>query len=408
MKVKLLFIILFGSGLFISSNVTLGQEKNESNYANNISKELDEYFKSTIGTQKYVALGACLIKEDNIVWDGYYGYSNLGEQAPLKRENIFQLASLSKTVTATALMQLYEKSLFKLDDDINDFIPFQVKNPNFPDKPITFRMLLTHTGSLEDVTSTGLKIPEGVKYPRGVAGDSHIPLSEFVEELFTPGGKYYSAEYFSTSEPGTKYSYSNFAFSLIGYLVEKIAKEDFSEYCKKNIFLPLKMNNTGWFLKDLDTNRVVFGYGNPANDSITSYKKVEHFGEPGYPSGMLRTTMNDFAKFISAFINNGKCNEYQLLKPQTVTSMLTPQGVKNIASRSFPIIDIGLTWLINDIKGEQLYSMNGFSGSIFTNAYFSQESRIGIIYFFTGITMKNMPAMIEITKKLYHSVKGFD
>lgn len=402
-------MLMYVSVLFICSSVTSAQEKKEDKkLTNTISSELDGYFKSMMKTQNYVGLGACLIKGDKIVWDGYYGYANLGEKTPLTKDNIFQLASLSKTVTATALMQLYEQGLFKLDDDINDYMKLKVRNPNFPDKPITFRMLLTHTGSLEDVMSTGLKIPEGIKYPRGVAGDPHIPLNELEEELFTPGGKYYSVEYFSKSEPGTKYSYSNFAFSLIGYLVEKIAKVDFSEYCKEHIFRPLKMHNTGWFMRGLDTNKIIYGYGFPTNDSIASYRKVVHFGEPGYPAGNLRTTMTDFAKFVSAFINKGKYDNYQLLKPQTVALMLTPQGIKNIPTRSFPIIDIGLTWLINDIEGEQLYSMNGFSGSIFTNAVFSPKDRIGMIYFYTGITMKNMPAMLEITKKLYRAVKSFD
>jgi CubicO group peptidase (beta-lactamase class C family) len=269
-------------------------------------------------------------------------------------------------------------------------------------------MLLTHTGGLEDVLSTGLKVPKDVKYPRGIPGDPNIPLSELVEELFTPGGEYYSAEYFSKSEPGTKYSYSNFAFSLIGYLVEKISREDFSEYCKENIFHPLGMNNTGWYLRGLDTNKVVYGYGFPVNDTTSSYKKIKHFGEPGYPAGNLRTTINDFAKFIMAFINKGSYNGYQMLKPETVALILTPQGIKNIPSRNFPINDIGLTWLINDIGGEKLFSMNGFSGAIFTNAYFSEEKKIGIIYFYTGIIMKNMPAMIEITQKLYNSLSSFD
>jgi CubicO group peptidase (beta-lactamase class C family) len=101
-----------------------------------------------------------------VVWANSYGYADLEEKIPLRNEHIYHLASLSKTVTA--LMQLYEKGLFKLDDDINRHMPVSVRNPDFPDKAITFRMLLTHTGSLEDVTSTGLKIPAGVEYPRGI------------------------------------------------------------------------------------------------------------------------------------------------------------------------------------------------------------------------------------------------
>lgn len=399
----IIFRLVFVFALVICSGFTYGQDtKNDNDSAQNTGIELDYYFNSIIETQKHVGLGACLIKGDKIVWEGYYGYSDLEEKIKIKRENIFQLASLSKTVTTTALMRLYEKGLFNLDDDVNKYIPIKVRNPKFPDKPITFRMLLTHTGGFEDVTPTGNKLP------KGVIGDSDIPLGEYVEGLFTPGGGYYSAGYFSKNEPGTKYEYSNISFSLIGYLVEKIAKKDFSEFCKENIFKPLEMNNTGWHLKDLDQSKIVFGYGFPTSDTLVSYRKSRHFGLPGYPEGMLRTTMQDFANFISAFINKGRYKDYQLLKPQTVDLMLSPQGVENIPTRSFKIIDIGLPWLIFDVEGEKLYSMNGFTGSIFTNAFFSQKDRTGIIYFCTGLSMKNMPATTEITKKLYHSLKTID
>ncbi|MGE5497735.1 MAG: serine hydrolase domain-containing protein, partial [Syntrophothermus sp.] len=238
------------------------------------------------------------------------------------------------------------------------------------------------------------------KISLGVWGDPVIKLNEFVEGLFQPGGKYYSEDYFSRSEPGTKYEYSNISYSLLGYILERITKKDFSEYCRENIFRPLEMNNSAWYLRDLDTNRIIFGYGFPAGDTSVTYKKIRHFGLPGYPEGMLRTTMHDLSIFISALINKGRYKDFTLIKPETVSLMLSPQGIQNIPSRSFRIKDIGLTWLINDIDGTEFYSMNGFSGSIFTNAYFSPKGRTAIIYYFTGISMRNMPVVLEITRKL--------
>lgn len=399
-RILRIILALIAELVFLSCFLSGQETNNESSSIKKMGDDLDSYLTGTISEKNFIALGACLFRDDKIIWQNAYGYSDLEAKKELKTDDIFQLASLSKTITATAIMQLYEKGLFKLDDDVNGYLPFKVRNPNFPDKPITFRMLLTHTSGFDDL------LPAGNKINLGAWGDSPIPFDEYVEGLFTPGGKYYSKDYFSKTEPGTKYEYSNIAFSLIGYLVEKLAKMDFSEYCKENIFKPMEMNNTGWHLKDVDTSRVVFGYGFPKKDSITgkeAYEKVNHFGTPGYPEGMLRSTMQDLTHFLSAYIHDGRYKDYQMLKPETVKLMLTPQGIKNIPSRSFPIVDIGLTWLIFDVEGNHLYSMNGFSGSIFTNAYFSQKDKLGIIYFYTGITMQNMPAMIEITKKLYNS-----
>ncbi|HZW38131.1 MAG TPA: serine hydrolase domain-containing protein [Ignavibacteriaceae bacterium] len=395
MKNKFALLLSFLTVLSFSI-YSFGQEKQLT--IQKLTEDLDGYFTKTILEQGFVGLGACLIKDNKIQWMNTYGYADREEKKPLQKNNIFQIASLSKVFTATAIMQVYEKGLFSLDDDVNDYLPFKVRNPNFPDKPITFRMLLTHTSSFDDL------LPAGNKILRGVKGDHPIKLSEYVTELFTPDGKYYSIDYFSkTYAPGDKYSYSNISFSLLGYLVESIMKQDFSEYCKKNIFEPLNMKNTGWHLKDLDVNNIAVCYGITGNDTSV-FKRVDHFGVPGYPEGMLRTTLEDLSHFILAYLNDGKYNDYQLLKSETLKLMLSPEGIKNIPTRSFPVEDIGLTWLKVNIDGHPYYTMNGFSGSIFTIAAFSLEYKTAMIYFFTGISMQNMLKSNQMTSKLVKAI----
>ena len=407
MNILLKQIVVF-LPLVLGAGSVLAQEIKDTAISNkNTLSDLDYFFRDILSIQKYVGLGACLVKNEKVIWEGYYRYSNLEEKDQLRRENIFPLMSISKTITTFALLQLYEKGLFALDDDVNNYISIKVRNPNFPEIPITFRMLLTHTASFEDVLSTGLKIPQNVPRPQSSHGDSEMTLEEYILEILSPNGKFYSTEYFSQNKPGMKYSYSNIAFSLLGYLVEKIAKKDFSEYCKEEIFVPLKMKNTSWHLRGLDTGKVIFGYSFSPDDSIPNYRKVKHFGEPGYPAGMLRTDMDDYVKFINVILNNGSYKDRQLLKPETVTAMLTPQNVENIPSRAFKITDISLCWLISEVENEDLYNMNGFSGSLFINTYFSRKDKSAIIYYFSGINMKNMIAVTEITKKLYHALESF-
>lgn len=393
-------IMLIISACLMLSRFTPAQNQFNANVSEKNSQAgLDEYFHNVISKYNYVALGACLIKDQKITWEGSYGFADLEENKALKTDDIFQLASLSKTVTATALMQLYERGLFQLDDDVNKYVPFSVRNPNFPDKPITIRMLLTHTNSFDDL------LPMGNKISLGVGGDSPIPFKEYTEGLFTPGSKYYSVDYFSkTIEPGTKYSYSNISFSLIGYLVEVLSGKEFDVYCNENIFFPLEMSNTNWHLRGLDTSKCVFGYGIRPGDTSKTYKKQRHFGTPGYPEGMLRTTMQDFSHFISAFINEGRYKDFQMLKPETVKEMLTPQ-IHDVPNRTYNSMDMGLTWNILNIEGDTLYSMNGFSGSIFAVAYFSRSNKVGMIYFFTGLNIKNMQGVPDITHTLYTAIK---
>ncbi|HOB85142.1 MAG TPA: hypothetical protein PKM76_11940, partial [Bacteroidales bacterium] len=99
-------------------------------------------------------------------------------------------------------------------------------------------------------------------------------------------------------------------------------------------------------------------------------------------------------------MNHGRHGDVQLLKPSTIDLMLSPQNIPNMTSRSFRLIDKSLCWLMIETNGSQYYEMNGFSGSIFTDALYSVEKGTGMIYYFSGINMKNMMAVPEIVNTL--------
>jgi CubicO group peptidase (beta-lactamase class C family) len=121
------------------------------------------------------------------------------------------------------------------------------------------------------------------------------------------------------------------------------------------------MNNTGWHLRDLDTSKVMYSYSFSPNDSVPLYRKTRHFGEPGYPAGMLRTNMDDFSRFLVTILNHGRYGNVQLLKPSTIDTMLSPQHIKNMSSRSFKLVDKSLCWLMIETNGTGYFEMNVFS-----------------------------------------------
>ena len=93
------------------------------------------------------SLSACIIKNDTIVWSKAFGWSDIYNLKKAKSDTIYRVASITKTFTATALMQLYEQGLFDLDDNVSEYLPFDLKNPKYPECNITFRMLLAHQSS---------------------------------------------------------------------------------------------------------------------------------------------------------------------------------------------------------------------------------------------------------------------
>jgi len=115
-------------------------------------------------------------------------------------------------VATIGLMQLYEQGKFKLDDDISTALGFQLKNPFYPNIPITYRMILSHQSSLG----------ESNQYDDFITTTYSMMTTPFpeVKELLSPGGKWYSTNSFKNKKPGTYFSYSNINFGLVGILVE--------------------------------------------------------------------------------------------------------------------------------------------------------------------------------------------
>ena len=125
------------------------------------------------------------------------------------------LASVSKTVMATALMQLVQKGHVDLQADVDSYLPFRVRNPQHRGRIITPWMLLTHTSSIRDAWTT-----LDASYVRG---DSPVPLASFVRGYFTPGERYWRANDFYDFAPGAAYRYANMGATLAAYLVQTVA-----------------------------------------------------------------------------------------------------------------------------------------------------------------------------------------
>jgi CubicO group peptidase (beta-lactamase class C family) len=278
------------------------------------STELDSIIISTMEPAHIPGLAACIVKDGRIIWTGAYGYADIEKNIPVRDSTIFGLGSVSKTITGTALMQLYDDGRFGLDDDINNYLPFPVKHPLFPDVAITFRMLLTHTSSIKD----DLTLYESLYF---FGGDSPIRLGDFLRDYLTPGGAYYSAtnNFNFLSRPGTKWDYSNVAIALAGYLVEAITGTPFDQYCENNLFAPLGMNETSWFLADLDTTHIA----RPYHYDGSSYVPYPFYGYPTYPDGQLKTSTLQLGRFLIAFMQKGQIDGIRILDSTTVELMTT-------------------------------------------------------------------------------------
>jgi CubicO group peptidase (beta-lactamase class C family) len=271
------------------------------------------------------SLSAAVVKGETLAWVDGYGLADREKNIPADPDTVYMLASISKTFICGALMQLWEAGSVDLDGDVNDYLPFPVRNPRFPHSKITPRMLLTHTSSIKDRWSIWgpIRDPKPTGY---VHGDATITLHDILAGYLVPGGDYYErSNNFTPNPPGHSYLYSNLGADLAAYIVEHMSGQLFSEYCMENLFKPLGMTDTGYHLADITTSNLAMPY--KYNFVVGEYQPYYQFGYPDYPCGALRTTANSLSIWLRCFMNKGSIDGTTILKPSTVEEIFTPQVI---------------------------------------------------------------------------------
>jgi len=324
---------------------------------------IDEYILDEMESKHIPGLSASIAIGDSIIWKGAYGYANIENNKIVKNETLFKIASVSKTVTATALMQLIEDGLLNLDDPINDYLSFDVVHPLYPSDEITFHMLLTHSSGIKD----------NWEYLFHFVGDSPIAFQTFLEQYLVPGGEYYDSDNnFYSWQTGTSWGYTNIGVALVGYLIEKISNMNFTDYTEYNLFNPLNMNESGWYLRDLNISNIAMPYHWDGEE----YIPYGHIGWVDVPAGDLRTSASQLLNFLIMFINNGTFNYQIILDNETVELMLTPQLPFNQM--------IGLIWWKSIIGGRTVWGHGGSDYGARALMQFDPSTQIGVVILING------------------------
>ncbi len=342
------------------------------------------------------ALSAAIIKDNKCIWAKGFGLYDRENNKENDEETIFLVASISKTFAATGLMQLYEKGYFDLDDDVSDYLPFYLINPNYPEIPITFRMLFSHQSSLatdrEDspnfltrIFPGGLKI-EGYPYP-------------FLKDYLTPYGINYKPQVWTNSPPGGEMHYANIGYGLMGYLVEILSGKSFEKYCYENIFKPLGMDNSSFSFSNLESNKVAVPYEFISGE----YCPIIHYDLLDSPAGGLRTSVMDLSHFLIAHMNNGVYENIRILNEDTIAEMHSIQYPREDGYQ------YGLGFQIWEKPTDIYIGHTGGLYGVATKMVFRLSDKIGVI-FFTNKEIWNNYEIVSfslIERLLFWKANGF-
>ncbi len=354
-KIKPLFLvfIVFFSCFIVSPASSIKKDTSDSSDLDVSSFDdflFDVEVESLTRLGQAISSSMCIVKDDEIVWSNSYGWSKLWLWQKARTDSVYLVGSVTKTVTATALLQLYDHGYFDLDDDVNDYLPFSLRNPNHPDIPITFRMVLTHTSSIYDYC---IYRPWGlVDFIRSVPYQDNV--IDWLREVLTPEGSLYRESYWLDSAPGEKATYSSVGFLVVGALVEQISGKSLNEYCRVNIFEPLGMYNTSYDVNSFEKRQLATPY---------ICKMWVHIPLPHYnagcfaPMGGLRSTCEDLGRFLIAHMNNGSYHGFQLLEEETVELMHDAkyeESINNESNLRFRVYGMGwfsCNWFSTETEG---------------------------------------------------------
>lgn len=270
-------------------------------------------------------------RKGQVVMDKAFGMNDIEAKKPLKNNDIFRIMSMTKALTTTAVMMLYEEGRFNLDDPISIYIPAfknaQILDSVYADttykshpaqKQITIRHLLTHTAGIpyENLLHKKAKIP----FFFSVKNEK---ISETIPRL---------AALPKLHEPGEMFTYG-LNTDVLGYFVEVISGMPFDQFLKKKILEPMGMNDTGFYIEDAKKDRLVKVYEEIGKEpGITPKPKSEWTeypisGAKTYFSGGagLTSTAQDYAKFCQMMLNQGVFNNKRLLSRKTIELMTMNQ-----------------------------------------------------------------------------------
>ncbi len=349
---------------------------------------LDSLFHAQVEARKIPGAVVLVATDEGMLYHKAFGFRDREARAPQQTSDLFRIASMTKPITAVAAMMMFEEGKFALDDPVAQFIP-EFKNPVILDnvrmedstfsgypatEAITVRHLFTHTSGIgygfQDEKLMALFEKEGITE----GFETHdILLADNVKKI---------ARMPLMHEPGTQFTYG-LNSDVLGRLVEIWSGMPLDEYFQKEIFDPLGMVDTHFYLPENKYDRLARVYMSSNSGAIpTDYPLIDYpvKGAKRYLSGGadLSSSANDYYLFCRMLLNGGVVNGLRLLQPETVDM---------ITSTQFEMGDedmgLGVSILSAKTDTDQARSVGSFSGGgFFTTSFWvdPQEKIIAILF----------------------------
>jgi CubicO group peptidase (beta-lactamase class C family) len=366
----------------------------DSSVLKNIRPYLDDTY---VRDGKYIGTLTLVARKGEIAYLDSLGFMDRENERPMQEDAIFRIYSMTKSVTSIAVMQLLEKSKFRLDDPVHWYIP-QFKDigvyqagvyPNFltskPERDMSIKDLLTHMSGLTYNFMYKTNVDAAHR-------SSDLMRSESLEEFVNTLSKL-PLEF----SPGKKWNYS-VSTDVLGYLIEQVSGQSLDEYFKKNIFEPLGMEDTDFECPDDKLSRLasLYEYNQSGKPKLMKVPSLDVKMMSG--GGGLFSTMSDYYKFASMLLNQGEMNGARIIGRKTLQYMtsnhlpngrdLTEMSESAFSETPYAGVGFGLGFsvMLDPLKSQTLSDIGEFGwGGMASTVFFINPKEDMLVIFLTQL-----------------------
>ena len=346
-------------------------------------QELDGILVNFMNEHKLPGLAVGIVQDGKLVAEKYLGYADLDKKENVSPETIFRIGSISKTFTGVGIMQLWEQGKLDLDDPVNKYLKtYKVQHVDPAAPPVTIRHMLTHTSGIGEVTSL-------LDFLKPVAGlgakpeTPEVPLSEYYKGCLRP-----------EVYPGEKWAYANHAFATLGQIIEDVSGLPFAEYMREFVFAPLGMSDSSFLLTETLRSRLAKAY----DFKKGHFAPVEYLRIEVPAAGSVFSNVQEMSKYVAALMNDGANENGQIVKPETLELMFTPQ--LDFDERLG--VNIGLYFVMTRFGEHRISWHNGGWPGFVSSMFIAPDDKLGVLVF----TNTTSPAPDLIAMQLLRKMLG--
>jgi serine beta-lactamase-like protein LACTB len=342
--------------------------------------QIEDAISKFMSAKNVPGLAAAVVLNGEAVWSEGFGMADLENNVPVTPQTLFRLASVSKPITATAAMQLWEQGKLDLD------APVQKYCPAFPQKewPITTRQLLSHLGGIRHYRSNS-------------EDDKEVNNTRHFDDPIAGGIQFFANDPL-IAKPGTKFNYSTQGFTLVGCVIEGASKDKYVDYVRDRVFVPAGMPNTRWDDRyALIPHRTRF-YTKSKSGTVAN----ADFLDASYkiPGGGWLSSADDMAAFEVAMLGD------RLLKRATRNVKWTPQQATGPDVVEEKHRGYALGWGVGDSPGVPDVGHGGGQQGTSTFIMLAPEQRAGVVVLINMDGMEPSDLATDLMKILVGTVKG--